>query len=159
MLPHNVSCSSWWLAKFWTFAIQPVFRKYKWCLANSFSLEKTATIKWKLTEEEGERRADGEDLMWLQEIILFVLSWCLLVRPQQKCLIFQCINNDASTCDTRIVWHNRRQRIRNVQLTVVDRHVLEFARVCMMHILNWRLSLLKWCQPQCVIHKVQKFLF
>lgn len=37
--------------------------------------------------------------------------------------------HDASTCDTRGVCPNCRKRIKNAQITVVDKHFLEFEPV------------------------------
>ena len=62
ILPYNLGCIGaffYHLTKFLTFNIQLVFRTYELCLDNSFSLERTATIKWKMAEEEGTEEQTG----------------------------------------------------------------------------------------------------
>lgn len=59
--------------------------------ADGFSLEKTPPVKWKLAEEEGERRMERKSECGCNKsddsfvfVFLFLIQ---LVRPQQKCLI------------------------------------------------------------------------
>lgn len=69
-----------WINRCWLFLVMLAAAP---CLANSFSLEKTATVKWKLTEQEGERRADGKSC---SKRIMFLSGW--LARPQH---VFNCV--------------------------------------------------------------------